>query len=204
MKTSSNYRYQLLQVAVLLRLTIEDLLTAGFNIELYDDLRSGILSFEEEEELPLDPKLLQVSENPAVHAIFESIKLTDHCISSLMNINALQEEDIARYAENTHPDHSAFPYLEAEEALPYSYWLRETFDYMNLQIFFMLQHCYCMRYEVTEVPDEVIPGICFPGPESEALLLPSDINIQLIFDLTRQLCDRNSIIDEYDFFIKRK
>lgn len=192
MKSESGYRISLLNAAALLQITLEELFTLGYNLVLFEDLQNGNMNFDDGEEIPCDIALLEASDDVAVKALVSCIYKVDKALDSLKNINLISEEELEEYLYSEEEDPSDSPRPR------YSYWLEKTADFLDLQVFFLLKYCYCMAYDVPEVPDKIDPLITYPDENVLLMLKVGDHNVDLLSELSGFLSETAVVINEYE------
>ncbi|WP_374164295.1 hypothetical protein [Arcticibacter sp. MXS-1] len=195
MITKNNYRNQLIETLKELKYTWQRLLAFGVNLEMFDEENEKDVFPAQRSESAVDVILLINSDSPAVKRLYSCMTEIEACFDSLMNLNGISERQFESwYSYEKHAPEDLFLSRQPKE---YYKWLNEAYSFLEMQMYYLLNYCYCMVYDEPDVPESICRFLLFPGKEALDLLKTSDTNvnkiIELCFALNRTCADIDSM-----------
>lgn len=176
MSTNDIYHDQLLQSAATLAYSLDGLLGYGFRFELFDELQSGALEFEDGEPLNFDPDLLKNSDKRIVIAIYNGICEGYRTLDSLLNLNGISSEKL----KELYSEEFTEPQILGRDPKKLHEVLDEASHFITMQVFYLMNYCYCLIHNVEDVPHDIAMSIGIPDEETLAFLETNDTNVNLL------------------------
>ncbi|WP_207531796.1 hypothetical protein [Desertivirga arenae] len=188
-----NYRQHLINIYHDLQYFIDELYIFGIRVGVKGELSDMQDIFEEDDEIPRDLNYLKGLESEVIAGFVRIIELLIKMQSSLVNLNALSEEELTE-AEGYESEEE----LEEENELP------DLGVYLNAQrfVYSELLHAFLatwmLAHQTEEVPETAISLFDDYFFEGKLELASEDANVQLLMEGINEILELNRDINYYE------
>lgn len=186
MNAEQTYRETLLDTLLLMEDNYQRLLVLGMELVMFEDKRSGLVPFEDGDEIPVYVDVFEASDIPAVQTIAQAILLIRQISFSLRNINKFTKEEIAARQPLAECFEEPEQEMSTDEDISFEDFKSGVYVCFSDTMYFCNSNAYRLIHG-KEAGEELHHDFYFPTDETYSLLSTRDSNIQLLVDLSRYL-----------------
>lgn len=192
MNTQRTYRDLLVSTLVTLEYHFQQILSLGMTLVTYEDARTGVLPFEDGDEIPIFIEVFEASSILAVQAVAHAAPTIAEMIAKLINLNRITREEIEAQYETD--ENGNLIESESEE------WKEQTWEglkddlylYFSDMVYIINENAYWMKFGHEQLDNDE-HDFYMPTPATYEMLATDDTNFSELLRLSKYLEDHRSL-----------